>query len=512
MHATRPSPIRRGPLALLAGLLLAIASTATAQDLASFEKRITVKKLDNGMTLVVCERPEAPVFSFYTHVDTGAAQEVDGISGIAHMFEHMAFKGTTRIGTTDFGKEKIALAEVEKAYVAWDAARRAMPGVAPEKVAAAEKGFRDAVAAADKFVVKNEFGEIIDREGGVGLNAFTNWDTTGYFYSFPSNRLELWAYLESERFSRPIFREFYKERDVVMEERRMRTESSPIGRLIEQFCATAFSAHPYGRPVVGWMSDLQSFSATDAAKFYEKQYVPSNITVTLVGGIRADEAIPLFERYFGRIPKGPSPEPLRTVEPKQTSEKIIRIEDPSQPFYIEGYHKPSSHDADNAVYTAISDILSNGRVSRLYRSLVRDRKIAAAAAGFSGFPGEKYPNLFAFYAVPTPGHTNDECRDAIRAEIDRLRKEDVSEDELKMVKSRAKADLLRKLGSNDGLAFALGQNQATFGDWRELFREVEQIDKVTKEDIRRVAIATFVPMNRTVAMIDTNAPAGKEAK
>jgi predicted Zn-dependent peptidase len=233
-----------------AGLLLASVPASRAQSLETFEKRVTVKTLDNGLTLIVCERPEAPVFSFFTHVDVGGDREVPGITGIAHMFEHMAFKGTDRIGTTDFAAEQAALEKVERAYAAYDGERRKPLGRDDKKAAELEKAWKDAIAAADAYVVKNEFGEIVDREGGVGLNAFTNADETGYFFSFPSNRLELWAYLESERFLKPVMREFYKERDVVMEERRMRTESQPIGRLVEQTLAAAFTAHSYGRHVV----------------------------------------------------------------------------------------------------------------------------------------------------------------------------------------------------------------------------------------------------------------------
>lgn len=492
-----------GPGAL--ALALAVATGAGAQDLASFEKRTTVKTLDNGLVLIVCERPTAPVFSFFTHVDAGGAQEVPGITGLAHMFEHMAFKGTDSIGTTDYAAEKAALEKVESAYAAYDEARRRPVGRDEKEVAEREKSWKDAIAEADRYVVKNQFGEIIDREGGVGLNAYTNSDETGYFYSFPANRLELWAYLESERFLKPVFREFYKERDVVMEERRMRTESQPIGRLVEQFIATAFLAHPYQQPVVGHMSDLQAFSATDAADFYRKHYTPSNMVVAVVGDVKASEVVPLVERYFGRIPKGADPEPLRTVEPKQVAEKEVVLVDPSQPFYVEGYHKPEATHPDDAVYDAIGDILSNGRVSRLYRTLVRDKKIAAAAAGFNGFPGQKYPNMFLFYGVPLPGKTNAEIRDAIRAEIERLKAEDVTDAELQMVKTRAKASLVRGLGDNSGLAQQLGSYQARYGDWRELFRAVDRIDKVTKADIRRVASEVFVASNRTVGRIETRA-------
>jgi predicted Zn-dependent peptidase len=495
-------------LALLGGILILAAASATAQDLASFEKRVTVKTLENGLTLVVCERPEVPVFSFYTHVDVGADREFPGITGLAHMFEHMAFKGTDAIGTTDSAAEKVALERVERAYLSFDVERRRSPGRDQAKVAEKEKAWKDALAEANKYVVTNAFGEIIEREGGVGLNAFTNTQETGYFYSLPSNRLELWAYLESERFLKPVMREFYKERDVVHEERRMRTDSSPIGRLIEEFLAAAFTAHPYGQPVIGWPSDLESFSATDAMEFYRRYYMPANMVVTVVGDVRPSEVVPLVERYFGRLPAAPKPEPLRTVEPPQRAERQVILRETAQPYYIEGYHRPDSRDPDDAVYAVISDLMSDGRTSRLYRSLVRDKRIAAGASGFSGLPGDKYPHLFAFFATSTPGHTPEELRDAIAAEIARIKSEDVTDDELKTVKTRFKADLIRRLGSNNGLAFQLGQTQARYGDWRELFRRADSVDKVTKADIRRIAQKVFVPENRTVGILESTKLAG----
>src|SRR4029453_11400249 len=227
----------------------------------------------------------------------------------AHMFEHMAFKGTTNIGTTDYAAEKKALEKVDQAYAAYDSGRRAR-GADPEKVKGLLKAWKDAQEEADRYIKKNEFGEIIDREGGVGLNAFTNAASTVYFYSLPSNKFELWAYLESERFMHPVFREFYKERDVVKEERRLRTESQPIGRLIEQFGMVAFSAHPYEHPVVGYMSDLDSFSREDAQNFYKTYYVPSNLVTALVGDLKPEVVIPIIEKYFGRIPKGNPPPPV----------------------------------------------------------------------------------------------------------------------------------------------------------------------------------------------------------
>jgi predicted Zn-dependent peptidase len=487
-------------------IVLTLAAVAAAQDVVSFEKRITVKQLANGLTVLICERTEAPVFSFYTHVDAGSVQDPMGETGLAHMFEHMAFKGTDRIGTKNYEAEKTALEKVEKAYATYIYERDKRVGRDDTKLKQLEKAWQDAVQEANQYVVPNEFSEIVERNGGEGLNAFTNDDETGYHYSFPQNRMELWAYLESERFIHPVMREFYKERNVVIEERRMRTDSRPIGRLVEQFIASAFQAHPYHRPTVGWMADLNSFSATDAQQFFREYYVPSNMVVAVVGDVKASEAMSIIEKYFGRIPSHEKPEEAPTGEPPQNSERTVVLRERSQPVYLEGYHRPDYRDKDDAVYDAIADLMSEGRTSRLYRALVRDKKIASVSAGFTGFPGTKYPHLFAFFAFPLPGHTPQEIADAIHAEIERLKKEDISDDELKMIKTRAKANLIRGLADNAGLAFQLGETQARYGDWRESFRQVDRIDQVSKADIRRVANQIFVPTNRTVGIIE-NVPA-----
>jgi predicted Zn-dependent peptidase len=488
-----------------------LCSLAFSQNLASFEKRTTVKKLANGLTIIICERTEAPVFSFFTHVDAGSVQDPMGKTGLAHMFEHMAFKGTDTIGTRDYAGEKEALAKVEVSYATYIAERDKPVDRDEQKLKQLEQSWKEAIAAADKFSApyNNEFGKIVESEGGEGMNAFTDLDETGYHYSFPINRLELWAYLESERFLHPVMRQFYKERNVVIEERRMRTDSNPIGRLLEQFTEEAFAAHPYHRPTIGWISDLNSFSATDAQNFFDKYYVPSNMVVTVVGDVKESEAMPVVEKYFSRIPARPKPDTATTNEPPQNSERTVVLHDQSQPIYLEGYHRPDYRSPDDQVYDAIADLMSNGRTSRLYRALVRDKQIASDSAGFTGMPGNKYPHLFAFYAVPIPGHKPQEMAPAIHAEIERLKKEDISDEELKMIKTRAKANLIRSLGSNEGLAFALGLNQSRYDDWRELFRSVDRIDKVTKADIRRIANKTFTPDNRTVGIIEfAGAPSG----
>jgi predicted Zn-dependent peptidase len=428
------------------------------------------------------------------------------------MFEHLAFKGTSQIGTNNYPAEKIALAKVETANNAYEAEYLNPAGRDEKKLAALKKTFLEAQAEAHKFVVPNQFTDVAERNGAEGLNAETGLDDTMYFWSMPENRLELWAWLESGRLADVVPREFYKERDVVVEERRMRTDSNPIGRLVEQFLATAYVAHNYGRSGIGWPSEVSQINATDAMKFHKKYYVGANIVVAVVGDIKASEALPILERYFSKVPSGPKPKEMTTVEPKQFAEKTVAIREQTQPFYIEGYHRPDYRAPDAAVYDAIEDILSNGRVSRLYRSLVRDQQIAAAAAGFSPMPGEKYPSLFAFYAIPLPGHTPAQMRDAIHKEIEKLKTADVTDDELAMFKTRTRADLLRGLADNQGMANSLAQYQTRYGDWRELFLELDKVDKVTKADIRRVANQIFISSNRTEAWIETAAPAAATEK
>jgi Predicted Zn-dependent peptidases len=491
---------------VLATGVLTLASLQ-AQDLKSFEQKITTKVLPNGLTLIICNRPEAPVFSYNTFIDAGDVNDPSGESGLAHMFEHLAFKGTSEIGTKDYAAEKIALANVEKANDAYQAEKLKQVGRDPQKLEELHKAFLAAQAEARKYVISNQFTEVAEQNGAHALNASTGLDETQYFWSMPENRLELWAWLESSRLSDTVPREFYKERDVVLEERRMRTDSNPIGRLVEQFLATAYVAHNYGRSSVGWPSEVSQLTATEAMAFHKKYYAAGNIVISVVGDVDPATAMPILEKYFSRVPAGPKPEDMTTEEPRQFAEKSLVIREQTQPFYIEGYHRPSYRDADDAVYDAIQDIMSNGRVSRLYRSLVEQQQIAAEAEGFSPFPGAKYPNLFSFYAVPLPGHTPAEMRDAIHKEIDKLKSTDVTDAELQMFKTRARADLLRGLANNQGLANALSEYQTRYGDWRELFLQLDRVDRVTKADIRRVANKVFVASNRTSAEIVTEAAA-----
>jgi len=482
--------------------ILAAACPAVAQDeFKEIESRVNEFTLANGWKFIVLERHQAPVAAFFTYADVGATQEVTGFTGLAHLFEHMAFKGSSHIGTNNPAAEKDALAKVDQAYYALRDERRKGAKADPARLKKLEEDFKDAQDAAGNFVVPNEFGEAIERAGGRGLNANTSSDSTNYFFSLPSNEAELWFYLEGQRFGDPVLREFYKERNVVMEERRL-GESQPVGRLVEEFQAAAYKAHPYHEPVVGHMSDLENLTRADGEAFFKKHYVPSNLTSVIVGDVTPQRVRELAQKYFAAIPAGQKEEPLRTVEPPQTGERRVTLRLQSQRVFVEGYHKPDINDPDNAVYEAIGSLLSEGRSSRLYRSLVRDKKIATTAGGFPGFPGEKYPGLFLFYAFTAQGHTNDEAQKAIEAEIERLKTEPVSQGELDGVKSRTRASIIRELDDNSTLGRTLAAYQVLTGDWRTAFTRLSKIAAVTPADIQRVSKAIFVFDNRTIAEIE----------
>jgi predicted Zn-dependent peptidase len=488
---------------LLASVFL-VASALWAQDdpFAEIKGRITTFTLDNGLRFIVLERHQAPVASFYTYADVGSVQDPKGATGLAHMFEHMAFKGTPTIGGRNYEEEKLSLDRVDQAFLAWRAERDKGAKADAAKLAELEKALQTAQGGAAQFVVTNEFPQIIEQAGGRGLNASTGHDRTDYFFSLPSNSAELWFYLESERFLRPVLREFYKEAAVVREERRMSVESNPLGRLIEEFLHSAYIAHPYGLRGIGYMSDLESFTRADAQAFFDEYYGPSNLTCVIVGDVDPARMRELAETYFGRLPKRPEPEPIRTVEPEQQVERRLTMKANAQRLVLLGYHKPAATDPDGPVYDAIGSLLSDGRSSRLHRGLVTNKQVAIGAGGFPDFPGEKYPGLFVFFGYTAPGKTNEELESDIMAEIARLKEEPVSAEELDGVKRRTRANILSAMDSNTGMAGLLSRFEVVYGGWENLFTYLTRMEAVTPEDVQRIARETFVDTNRTVSYME----------
>jgi predicted Zn-dependent peptidase len=495
-------------LSILAFVVLC-APLAQAQDIAKLEDQVTEFTLDNGLRFIVVERHDAPVFTYFAQVKVGGVNEPMGRTGLAHMFEHMAFKGTDELGTENYGKEKKALEKVDEAYEALIAARQA--NAPEEEIAALEEAFTAAQDEAREFVVTNEFGSIIEKAGGTGLNASTGYDVTTYFYQLPSNKLELWAYLESERFQNPVMREFYTERDVVIEERRMRTDSSPIGRLIEEFLALAYLGHPYGRPLVGYRSDLDNFTREEAMELYREYYVPSNIVIGLAGDVDPEEARKLAEKYFGDWEPGPDPPIVRTVEPEQRGQRRIAMRDPGQPFLLMGWHKPAADHPDAPAFDVLTTLLANGRSSRLHTRLVKDEKKAVAVGAITQIPGELYPGLVLTYVVPGKGTGALETESAVLEEIQDIIDNGVDAEELAGVKTRMKADFVRQMRSNFGMISGLVGEELFWDDWSGALGYPFEIDAVTSEDIQRVAAETFTESNLSVGYIITEEEGEEDA-
>ncbi len=458
---------------------------------------VTEFTLPNGMKFIVLEQREAPVASVMLYANVGASYEEDGKTGIAHYLEHLAFKGTSRIGTRDYPAEKEVLERLDSVF---DQLLAAEASEDTEKIAELTQQFEQLQAEAASYVEQNKFGQIIEQSGGTGLNATTSADATRYFYNLPSNKIELWFSLESERFLDPVFREFYKEKEVILEERRSRVDNSPIGRMVERFSEVAFEENPYKRPVIGYQEDLRVATRADIQEFFDAYYGPSNLIAAVVGDVDADEVKQLAEAYFGRYESRVRPPQLVVNEPEQTEPKSFTLELASQPWYLEGYHRPSINHPDHVVYAMIDSILTGGRTSRLYKALV-EPQIALDVGSANGFPGNKQSTVMLLYGLTAPDHTVEELAAGLETELVRLQQEPVNSMTLDRVKTQARAGLLRQLDSNQGMASLLTEYQAKTGDWRNVFRELQLIEAVDAQDVQRVATQTFRPTNRTVGKL-----------
>ncbi len=486
------------PVALLAFSF--IGGRLAGQSMDKMKGQIQEKTLKNGMKFIVMEQHEAPVASFHIYADVGSAQEVEGITGISHILEHMAFKGTTTLGTKDYAAEAKVLEELDQVYEKLSREEEQFKPNA-ERVKELKAKFEELQKKAKEYVVNNEYFDMVMQQGDAGVNAYTSSDATQYTNSLPANKLEFWMAITSDRFLNPVFREFYKERDVIMEERRLGLETQPMGKLIEDSLAVAFKAHPYHHEVIGHMSDLQRIRHQDVKDYFKKYYSPSNLTAAIVGDVDSQEVFKLAELYFGRIPSGPRPEPLRTREPEQWGERKAMVTAQSQPVLVVGYHRPSVRHADNGALDALANIIGQGRSSRIWESLVKKEKAAAQVGCFNGFPGDKYPNLILFYSMPSKDKTAAQSLELIDKEIEKIKKEPVSAQELAKYKQMTKKSLIGQMKSNARMAANLTYYDVVQGDWRLLFDELANIDRITAADVQRVANTYLVTTNRTVGEI-----------
>lgn len=493
----------------LAILALALgALPATAQEAKVPVQRVT---LDNGMELLMVERHESPTISAGWVAHVGSVNERPGITGIAHLFEHMMFKGTQTIGTKDYAAEKKIMdrldavrVQMEQEYTKLRAAKRRgeVEGniYAPENQTPRLKELRATMKKLQdeqhKLIVKDEFDKVYTSEGGSGLNAFTNEDMTVFFITVPANKLELWFWMESDRLLHPVFREFYSERDVVREERRMRVESDPIAKFEEQFGSMFWTSIPYHHPVIGWPSDVESISRQQADQFFGTFYAPNNITAVLVGDFDPKDAVALAKKYFGRIPRGDhEPPEMITEEIKQLQEKHMSAEAETNPMVEIRWHTVPFVHKDKYALEILSSIL-NGRTGRLYKSLVEKQHLATGEP-YAWNNSMKYGGAFEIGAEVADGHTHQEIEDALLAEIERLKKEPVGDHELQKVKNQSLADSYRRLQSNFYLLLQLLIYDAE-GNWKELNEAPARMQAVTAADVQRVAQEYFTAEDRNI--------------
>ncbi|MEE9217452.1 MAG: pitrilysin family protein [Acidobacteriota bacterium] len=468
----------------------------------SLERGVRVHRLSNGMTFLLLERSQAPIFSGAIRFKVGGLDEAPGRSGLAHLFEHLAFKGTSQIGTRQFEQEEELLQALERAMDRFVEEERRQP-VDLDRLQEARQRVANLRKQHQKLLVPEEFSELYTAHGAVGLNAGTGKDLTTYFVSLPANRTELWCLMESERLRDGVLREFYAERDVVMEERRMRVESSPFGSLYEALLREAFGDAPYGIPTVGRSEDLRRLRTAQAEEFRRRHYRPENAVAALVGDFEIGEAVRLIERYFGDWKEEPIEAPTprgsgRGRGSERDRPERVEIQFESQPYLLVAFHKPVHPHPDAVKFQVLQELLGGGRSARLYRRLVLERQMALEVFTFEG-PGQRRDNLFIVGAIPQAPHSAKQVEAAILEELEVLALEPVGERELEKVRNGFQASFIRGLASNLGLALQLSYFQSLYGDWRELLRLLEQASKVTPDDLQTLAGRYLQPEHAVTA-------------
>ncbi|EPG64167.1 insulinase family protein [Leptospira wolffii] len=474
----------------------------------SLESRVKKVVLKNGIRLLMMKREGSPTVAVYTKFLVGAADETPDIAGTAHLLEHMLFKGTKNIGVNNYEKEKVYLDQIRvwgKRLDSYRLEERRLIQAGepvPEKLitekSVLETRFRNLLELHRKFVISNEDSYIYDKNGGTGFNAYTTNDVTNYQILLPANRLEIWAKLESDRLKNPILREYYTERDVVLEERRMRVENQGMGILREKFLGAAFQKHSYGMPVIGYEENLPFLDIDKTEAFFRKNYRPGNMAIGIVGDLDFSQTEALVRKYFEDIPdSSPSPIPQAT-ESFDHEPRRVSVTHSSGPMKAMGWLTPASPHPDRPVLDLIDAILSQGETGRLYKRLVLRDKLAQKVSCWTGEPGERYANLFAIYVTNVRGADPSKIESAILEEIETLKREPVTEEELSKIKNQIVADYIRGLNSNSKLADVLTYYELVAGDWTDIFDDYSRLDRVTPEDIMRVSKQYFVPRNLTV--------------
>jgi predicted Zn-dependent peptidase len=494
--------IAAGALLLLAGGLFFSPELKAGNEadhvIDYLEKNVVTRTMDNGITVIMMNRGFSPTVALEISFAVGSADEQYRTEGAAHLLEHMLFKGTDRLGTRNYEKERIILRKIEAVGETIDRLKLKDPDhprleELGQRLARLQKEHR-------AYVVPSPYDRIYSEKGGVNFNASTSRDKTGYYLQLPYGQLETWAKIESERLRNPVFRQFYLERENVREERRMRYDSSGQGLLSEQFIATAFAAHPYRHPIIGWSSAIPHLTLDQVRQFYWREYVPGRMTITVVGQLDPEKTFKIISKYFSNIKE--RPEPLRNGidEPKQRGERRVDVHFDSNPYLMIGWHKPTSPHRHDYVMDLLSSILGKGHSSRLYKSLVLEKKLASSVVSWNGYPAARDDNLFIIFAAPREKVTTRELERAIYRELEKA-KEEISGEELERARTRMEAETVFSMDSNRGIASLLSYYQTVMGDWKYVLSYMKVLRTVTAEEVRDVAELYLRERNRTVGTL-----------
>ncbi len=475
-----------------------------------FESRIRKYTLKNGLRVILMKNGFTPTLACYLKVGVGSANEPFDQSGLAHFLEHLLFKGNEKLGTRNFEKEKIFQKQVEVEGERADAQRRKLldpllGDAKRQQLMQRLKNITNRMNYLQKFqrryILSEEDSKAYSLAGQVGYNAYTSADVTNYQIKLPKNRLELWAYLESNRFINPVFREFYPERSVIIEERRMRTDSRPGSQLYELYIRKAFGMSPYGKPVIGFASNIPKMTMSDTRDFFERNYIPSRMVITIVGDLEFEPTLAIIRKHFSKLKAKPEPE-FPPIEFEGSKGKVTAVlEAQHTPTLITGWHKPSIYHKDDIYFEVLSKLLTDGRTSRLYERLVVKEKLASYVYSYNGNPGEKLNNTMSIHLGAYKFEYYDKILKIIDEEIEKLQKDGPSEAEMKKVKTRFAAELINSLASNAGLANSLSYYELLLGDYRKFFALLKRIEKATPADIQRISKQYLIDRNNTTVYI-----------
>ncbi|HPW18484.1 MAG TPA: pitrilysin family protein, partial [Candidatus Aminicenantes bacterium] len=491
-------------------LVLALAAAVLSAFALAGDVTLDVKEhvLGNGMKILMIPKPGVPRVVCHVYFKVGSINERPGITGSAHVHEHLMFKGTKVMGVTDYAADAGIDARIDELMGRIYREKFWKADGDQAKIAAWQKQADELAAAQKATIIKDDLWTQYMKNGGTGLNASTSQETTGYYVTLPSNKIELQMLLESDRMMNAVFREFYSEKDVIMEERRL-SENQPGFFFSEQVNAAFYAASPYRWSVLGWMDDLKKVTRQDLYDFHNTYYVPNNAVAIYVGDFEPAAVVALAEKYFGRIPKGPDLEPIRTSEPPQYSEKRMYGEGPAATSLQMMFHVPPAGDPDSQALAILSSTLGSGGggfrgmggggTGRLYKALVRDKQLAVSASASSR--PQWYVGAFQFSATPRldKGVKPEELEKEIWAEIEKVKKEGLTDEEIQKAKNQGEAMFIRGLGSAAGLAGQVGRAELMRG-WRSILTDLEALKKVTNDDIKRVAAKYFVKDNSLTAI------------